>query len=99
MNWFKSNYDTSIEKYSEGWYGTMDYAPLATILLYNDALGYCVGYMEAFDNPDVNYITEAEAQALIASVDVDNPAIWAGDRLLHRWDEVKEFDEMVEGVW
>ena len=44
-NWFKSAYEPGIV-YSQGWYGTLDYAPPATVVLYDDSAGFCIGYME-----------------------------------------------------
>ena len=63
MNWFKSYYDRVA--YSPGWYGTMRYAPAATILLYNDIELYCIGYMESELPSGIIPLTEEEATAII----------------------------------
>jgi hypothetical protein len=83
MNYFKSYYQSC--SYSPNWYGTLDYAPSATILLYNDNECYCIGYMESELPNEVIPLTEEEALAEISqSQDIDG--VYFGDKLLHRWD-------------
>ena len=82
MNYFKSYYSPCA--YSPNWYGTLDYAPMATVLMYNDEDCYCIGHMEA-DDANVNYITEEEAMDIIDSEEGEH--VWKGDRLTHRWDK------------
>jgi len=91
MNYFKSYYSPCA--YSPNWYGTLDYAPMATVLMYNDEDCYCIGYMEAND-ANVNYISEKEAMDIIDNEDGRLDHIWKGERLAHRWDieEVGEID-------
>ncbi len=86
MNYFKSFYDQDIA-YSPNWYGTMDYAPPATVLLYDDNQGYCIGYMEGELPEGVQALTESEALAIVAST-VDVEGVWFGEKLAHRWDVV-----------
>ena len=84
MNWFKSYYNPCM--YSQNWYGTLDYAPKATVIMYDDNKFECVGYMES-DLPDgVVSITEAEANEIISKKDYNSENVWYGDKLLHRWD-------------
>ncbi len=45
MNYFKSEYEKGIV-YNKGWYGTLDYSPDATVLMYDDDNGICIGFME-----------------------------------------------------
>jgi len=85
MYYFKSYYQPCF--YGPNWYGALDYAPFATVLMYNDAEYFCVGKMdEKID--EVVYISESEALAIINEADTSNPNIWAGDKLLHRWDVI-----------
>jgi len=88
MNYFKSFYDQGIAYYPN-WYGTMDYAPPATVLLYDDNQGYCIGYM-ASELPDgVQALTESEALAIVASAE-DIEGVWYSEKLVHRWDVVDD---------
>jgi len=83
MNYFKSFYDKGIA-YSPNWYGTLDYAPLAEVLLYDDNQGYCIGRMDSALPDGVISITEQEALAEIAAAqDVDG--VWFGSKLDGRW--------------
>lgn len=91
MNYFKSTYETGIA-YSPNWYGSMSYAPAATVLLYNDNEGYCIGYMDSNLPAGVTAMTEAEAQTELNNAqDVDG--VYFGDKLLHRWDSEVAIDE------
>lgn len=95
MNYFISRYEPCA--YSPNWYGHKIYAPNATVLMYNDEEGFCIGYMEA-DDADVKYVTEYHATEWLSYYnDIDNPNIWIGDRLLHRWDEPVVEDGDVNG--
>jgi hypothetical protein len=88
MYYFKSTYEPCA--YSPNWYGSLSYAPNATVLMYNDEEGYCIGYMEV-NNANVEYITEVEATEIIAEyLNTENPNIWLGDRLLHRWEVTED---------
>ncbi len=95
--------------YSPGWHGAMAKCPKkVTVLMYNDRDGYGIAKTEdTFIPPEVEVITEAEAQSLLALPDADG--IYRGDKLLHRWDvkeeppvaeapPVEEKDEAVEAV-
>ena len=86
MNYFESSYTPGIA-YSPNWYGTMNYAPAATVLLYNDNQGYCIGYMESALPDGVQALTESEALAIVASA-VDSDGVWFGEKLTSRWNEV-----------
>jgi hypothetical protein len=88
MNYFKSFYAPGLA-YSPNWYGTMDRAPNAIVLLYNDNQGMCIGYMESELPSDVIPMTEAAALAEVAAVE-DAEGIWKGDKLAYRWDEPPE---------
>ena len=83
MNYFKSFYDKGIA-YSPNWYGTLNYAPAATVLLYDDNQGYCIGYMESALPDGVQALTESEALAIVASA-VDVEGVWFGEKLAGRW--------------
>ena len=86
MNYFKGFYDLGIV-YSRNYYATLDYAPSATVILYNDNEGYCIGYMESALPDGVTAMTEADALAEVVQVqDIDG--VWFGDKLTHRWDVV-----------
>ena len=92
MNYFKSYYSPCA--YSPNWYATLDYAPMATVLLYDDENGFCIGHMEANDAA-VEYITEEEAMSIIDSTDGEQ--VWKGDKLVHRWDiPIEEQVEIIE---
>ena len=89
MNYFKSYYDKTLS-YSPDWYGTLSYAPPATVLLYDDNQGYCIGYM-ASELPDgVQALTESEALAIVAGAE-DIEGVWFGEKLARRWD-VMEYE-------
>ena len=89
MNYFKSFYDKTLS-YSPDWYGTLSYAPPATVLLYNDNEGFCIGYM-ASELPDgVQALTESEALAIVAGAE-DIEGVWFGEKLARRWD-VMEYE-------
>lgn len=84
MNYFKSFYDVGLS-YSPNWYGTLDYAPLATVLLYDDNQGYCIGYMESALPQGVVSLTEEEANTeIINAQDIDG--VFFGEKLTLRWD-------------
>lgn len=86
-NYFQSNYQPCA--YSPGWYGTLDYAPPATILLYNDNSCVCIGYMEDALPPGVMPITEQQANEIFSNA-VDIDGVWFGEKLLHRWDVTED---------
>ena len=86
MNYFKGFYDKGIA-YSPNWYGTLNYAPPATVLLYDDNQGYCIGYMESTLPEGVQALTESEALAIVASAE-DIEGVWFGEKLANRWNEV-----------
>ena len=89
MNYFKSYYDKTLS-YSPDWYGTLSYAPPATVLLYDDNQGYCIGYM-ASELPDgVQALTESGALAIVAGAE-DIEGVWFGEKLARRWD-VMEYE-------
>jgi hypothetical protein len=88
MNYFKSYYETGLA-YSPNWYGTLSYAPQATVLLYDDNQGFCIGFMEVELPPGVIPMTEAEALAEVAQAE-DIDGVWFGEKLAHRWDEPPE---------
>ena len=85
MNYFKSYYQPC--SYSPNWYGLLNYAPPATILLYNDEECFCIGVMEEriFG---VQHIAEVDALSQVSNADGNNPDVWKGDRLANRWNEV-----------
>ena len=95
MNYFKSFYDLGIA-YSPNWYGTLDYAPPATVLLYDDNQGYCIGYMESGLPVGVQGIAEQEALEAVASAEYID-GIWFGEKLAHRWDVIDDGGEIL--VW
>jgi len=87
MNYFKSYYDTGIA-YSPNWYGTLDYAPTATVLLYDDNQGFCIGYMENELPEGVFFISEENAlNEIFYAEDIDG--VFNGEKLFHRWDVVE----------
>jgi hypothetical protein len=82
--YFKSYYEKTLS-YSPNWYGTMDYAPPAIVLLYDDNQGYCIGYMDGELPAGVEAMTEIDALAeILVAQDIDG--VYFGDKLLHRWD-------------
>lgn len=87
VNWFKSNYE-AVAAYSPNWYGEMSYAPPAIIWLYDDNVRMCVGHMEVEIpvDPHLTVLTEQEAEDIIGEADPDDPNVWFGERLEHRWD-------------
>jgi len=87
INYFKGFYDKGIA-YSPNWYGTMNYAPAATVLLYNDNTGYCIGYMASELPQGVFFMSEIDAQIEINNADIDDSNVFKGDKLLHRWDVI-----------
>ena len=84
MNYFKSHYQLGIF-YSPNWYGILDYAPNAIILLYDDNQGYCIGYMENELPLNVIPMSETEAQNELDNAQ-DIEGVFFGDKLLHRWE-------------
>jgi hypothetical protein len=88
MNYFESFYQPGIA-YSPNYYATLSYAPPATVLLYNDNAGYCVGYMESALPEGVQTLTEEQAQVIVASAE-DIEGVWFGEKLAHRWDVVDD---------
>lgn len=82
-NYFKSFYETGIA-YSPNWYGTLDYSPPATVLMYDDANGFCIGYMYSDLPQGVEALSEAEALEIVTNT--DGELVYKGDKLLHRWD-------------
>jgi len=85
MYYFKSTYQPC--SYSPNWYGTLNYAPKATVLMYDDENLFCIGTMEE-TIAGVEYITEEQAQAIIDASEGEQ--VYKGDRLLHRWDVVED---------
>ena len=87
MNYFKSAYKRCT--YSPGWYGTLDWAPPATVLLYNDNDCWCIGYMESDLPNGVVAITEAEANEILAAAEALEATedVWFGEKLENRWNE------------
>lgn len=85
MNYFKSYYDKTLS-YSPDWYGTLSYAPPATVLLYNDNEGFCIGYMESELPEGVQAMTDQEALAEVAQAE-DIDGVFFGDKLATRWEE------------
>lgn len=83
MNYFKSFYESGIA-YSPNWYGTLNYAPPATVLLYDDNQGFCIGYMESELPEGVQALTEAEALAIVEGAE-DVDSVWFGKKLAGRW--------------
>ncbi len=83
MNYFKSFYESGIA-YSPNWYGTMPYAPPATVLLYDDNQGFCIGYMASELPEGVQVLTESEALAIIESAK-DIEGVWFREKLAGRW--------------
>jgi hypothetical protein len=94
VNWFKSKYE-KVEGYSPNWYGIMDYAPNSTILLYDDNICECIGYMneELPDDEHLTSLTEEQATEIIDNYE-DVDGVWFGEKLEKRWDT----DELIEGV-
>ena len=86
MNYFKSFYEPGIA-YSPNWYGTLAYAPSATVLLYNDTEGFCIGFMDSALPDGVTAITEQEALIAVDEA-IANDSVWFGERLANRWNEV-----------
>jgi hypothetical protein len=89
-NWFKSKFER-VAGYSPNWYGTLDYAPNATVVLYDDNELYCIGFMEE-SLPDVDSITPLtaqEAQDIIENLS-DEENVWFGEKLENRWNEKEE---------
>jgi len=84
VNWFKSKYKTGI-KYPPNWYGTLDFAPPATVRYYDDNKGECVGNMESELPPGVTPMTTQEA--IDYPREPEGNGVWWGDSLFHRWDE------------
>lgn len=89
VHYFKSYYNPC--KYSPNWYGALDYAPPATVLLYNDNDNFCIGYMdidcmELVNHPTLQfYNSDEEALQDIANSSIDDANIWFGERLEIRW--------------
>ena len=88
-NYFKSYYPPGLG-YSPTWYGTMDWAPKATVLLYDDEQGQCIGFMDSALPPEVTPMTEQEAGKEVADCDGKKEKVWKGDKLKRKWDEVEE---------
>lgn len=86
MNYFKSYYKIGTA-YSQNWYGTLDYAPHATVLLYNDNIGYCVGHMESELPNELEPLTVEQVDAELSIV--DDEGIYFGHKLTHRWDVIE----------
>lgn len=85
MNYFKSFYKPGTA-YSPNWYGTMNHAPAAEVLLYDDNQGYCIGRMKAELPAEVVPMTEAEALIAVSSAK-SIKGVYAGDKLAVRWNE------------
>lgn len=88
MNYFKSYYDKTIA-YSPNWYGTLDFAPPATVILYNDNEGFCIGKMESDLPEGVLAISETEALSEVANAE-DIDGVYFGDKLMHRWEVTED---------
>ena len=83
MYYFKSYYIPC--SYISNWYGEFDYAPPATVLMYNDEEGFCIGTMdEKIDG--VTYISESEALITVNKAKINNPNVFVGYKLHERWD-------------
>lgn len=83
--YFKSYY--SLCQYSQGWYGTLEYAPFADVIFYNDIECFCIGIIDVIID-GIEYITEEEAIDIINSYDNNLNGIWYGEKLANRWNEV-----------
>jgi hypothetical protein len=84
-NYFKSKYE-KVAGYSPDWYGIMDYAPPATILLYDDNICECIGYMDSPLPEDVHITPLTEANALdIVQNYPEGEGIYFGEKLAQRW--------------
>jgi len=96
-NWFKSKYE-SVAGYSPNWYGIMDYAPPATILLYDDNICECIGWMDSAlpVDPHLTSLTEEAGLNIIANY-VDGEGIWFGEKLEKRWLPPEEDMEVIDG--
>ena len=86
--YFKSSYQPGLV-YSPGWYGTLDYAPTATILLYDDNNGFCIGYVEDELPEGLILITESDAQIELTNA-LDINGVYFGYKLMHRWDVTED---------
>jgi hypothetical protein len=93
MNYFKSKYEP-VAGYSPNWYGTMDYAPVATILLYDDNLCECIGYSEYAlpEDSHITPLTENNALDIIQNYP-EGEGIWFGEKLEKRWLSEEEIIE------
>ena len=75
-NYFKCSYPPGIA-YSPTWYGTLNWVPPATVLLYNDEEGWCIGYMDSplplttVGGERMVVITEQEARAILQKAQVE----------------------------
>jgi len=86
INYFKGFYDKGIA-YSPNWYGTLNYAPPATVLLYDDNQGYCIGYMASELPEGVQALMESEALAIVEGAE-GVEGVFFGEKLANRWNEV-----------
>lgn len=98
MNYFRfkipTNADGSRVTYSPGWCGTRGKcARNEKGILYNDEEGWGIAQFEGDYVPDdVTVLTEKEVTELLATAEAthkDNPKVFFGDKLVHRYD-VKE---------
>lgn len=93
---FKSQYQPCT--YSPNWYGTLDLAPTATVILYDDNENICIGYVESIEAKNILeqyatisfYETEADMEDDYEIYSIEDEHVWFGDRLIHRWDVVED---------
>lgn len=85
--YFKSNLLSTTE-YAKDWYG-INYTPPATVVLYDDNQGFCIGYFEDVCPimPEVTfYSNEQKALDDITVCSIKDDNVWFGDRLVNRWN-------------
>jgi len=92
--------DGSCATYSPGWCGTMSKCPQNMVALaYNDKERFGIATAEdEFVPPEVEVITEEEANQIIAALDVEDAEVFTGEKLLHRWDAVPEEPVQDDGL-
>lgn len=93
INYFLSYYEP-VRKYSRNWYGILEYAPDATILLYDDSVGVAIGHMES-DIPVYDWLIPLEEADALDIVDTypDGDGIYKGEKLEKRWVNEEEYLE------
>jgi hypothetical protein len=96
MKYFKSNYKKGT-KYPKGWYGELDFAPPATVLLYNDEKGYCIGQIsDVCRKPSIVTENEKEAETALrnplnVAFEIDGETITRKEDNLVALAELKEY--------